>query len=178
MKGMDLNMKKNILFFLIIVTSISMVWALQVSKAKYKDRTELDIYLTSAKMYFQDTGSDVTIPYSDNNANIEFNVHNYTGQDVTLQDINYNISISNSNYTFNINNTLNANNNSVSMTLTGGDRNSETIQLNFQRLNTTNVPSSEEIEITISTDFPYTYSKTFVVTIVNGDIEVQGNTIN
>ena len=171
-------MKKNMFFLLIFGTIVSILWAVQVSNAKYKDRMELDIYLTSAKMYFQDNATDVTIPYANNSANIDFSIRNYIGQEYTLQDIEYNISISNLNYTFCIGNDLNTVNNNIDMVLTGGEPNSEELHMSFQRLNESNVPSVEEIDVTISTNFPYTYSKTFTVTILNGEIVITGNPTN
>ena len=171
-------MKKRLYFLLIILTFASIIWIVQFSKAKYKSTSTLELSVTSAKMYFEDNASDLDIPYSNNTANIEFDVHNYLNQNYTIQNINYTISISNPNYTFNINNTTNAVGNEVEMVLAGGTRNSETINMNFTRLDTSNVPASEDIDVTISTSYPYTYNKTFTVTILSGTIEVQGNPTN
>ena len=171
-------MKKRIYYLLVILSFISIIWVVQFSTAKYKDTSVLDISLTSAKMYFTDNASDEEIPYLNNTANVSFNVHNYQNQNYTIQNINYTISISNSNYTFNINNTSNAVENVVNMVLTGGERNSDTLNMYFTRLDTSNVPGTEDIVVTIQTTYPYTYSKSFTVTILNGAIEVQGNPTN
>ena len=171
-------MKKKYIYFLLILAAFgSLIWFIQASTAKYKDKSDLDISITSAKMYFEDNATDVTIPYSHNTANIYFDVQNYLDQNYTIEDINYTISISNSNYTFYINNTP-ATNNSLDMVLTGGEANSENLHMVFERLDTSDVPASEEVQVTISTDYPYKYTKTFTVTILDGAIEVQGNPTN
>ena len=61
------------------------------------------------------------------------------------------------------------------LTILGGGRNSNSLNMEFIRLDTNNVPASEDIVVTISTLYPYTYTKTFTVRILAGRIEVQGN---
>ena len=171
-------MKKKYIYFLLVLAAFgSLIWFIQASSAKYKDKSDLDISITSAKMYFEDNASDVTIPYANNTANIDFDVQNYIDQSFTVQNINYTVSISNSNYTFYINNTP-ATNNSLDMVLNGGQANSETLHMVFERLDTSDVPALEDVQVTISTSYPYTYNKTFTVTILDGAIEVQGNPTN
>ena len=166
--------RKNMYFFLILATFISLIIFVQYSSAKYKDVSELDISINSAKMYFEDNASDIFLPYSNNTAHFSFDVHNYINQEYTIQNINYKVSISNSNYTFRINN-VSSNNNELSLSILGGARNSDSLNMEFIRQDTSNVPGIEDIEVTISTSYPYTYTKTFTVKILAGRIEVQGN---
>lgn len=172
------NSKKSYIFFLIILISlISVIWFLQISKAKYKEQTEINLEITSTPLYFEHTGTDVNIPYNNNNATLDLTIHNYINNNYTIENINYTISINNSNYNFSINE-VEATENSIPLVLEGGTRNSETIGIKFNRISTDDVPESEKITMQISTEYPYIYTSSFDVTITNGTIDVEGNPTN
>lgn len=170
-------MKRHFYFGFFIISLISIVWFLQISNARYKSTDEIDLEITSTPIYFEQTGTDVTLNYEGNTANLDLTVHNYEENNYTIEDINYNISIDNSNYTFSAGGTA-AINNKVSLVLAGGERNSETFNIRFNRLNTSNVPGTEIINVTVSLLYPYTYSETFKVNIKNESIKIEGNPTN
>lgn len=150
---------------------------MQLSKAQYKERSQLNLSISSTPLYFDHTGTDMTIPYNNNTANIDLTLHNYVDQNYTIENIKYTISIDNKNYTFSADGT-DATNNKLSLVLDGGARNSSTLHIIFNRLDTTNVPAKETVTVTISANYPYTFTKSFVVTITNEGIDVTGNPIN
>lgn len=171
--------RKNYIFFLIILISlITIVWFLQISKAKYKGQKEIELAITATPFYFDHTGKNITIAYNNNTANIDLTVHNYIKNDYTIENINYTITIQSSNYTVAVDEINLASDNSVPLVLEGGARNSQILNLKFNRRDTTNVPDTETFPITISTNYPYIYSSTFNVTITNGAIDVKGNPTN
>ncbi len=171
--------RKNYIFFLIILISlISIIWFLQISKAKYKGQSEIELAITATPLYCEHTGQDISIPYNNNTANMHLTVHNYIGNNYTIEDIDYTISIETSNYTFAIDEINLASDNNVPLVLEGGARNSQTLNLKFNRTDTTNVPDKETFPVTISATYPYEYSSTFNVTITNGAIDVKGNPTN
>lgn len=169
-------MKKRIYLLFIFISLISVVWFAQLSKAKYRERSEINLSITSTPLYFDHTGTNITLLY-DNNINMALTVHNYVDKDYTIENINYTVSISNSNYTFSIDG-VSATNNKVPLVIQGGARNSDTLNIVFKRIATSEVPFAETIDVTVSADYPYTFSKSFTVRIVNSEIEVQGNPIN
>lgn len=170
-------MKRYIYFFFILTSLISVIWFMQLSKAQYKERSQLNLSISSTPLYFDHTGTDMTIPYNNNTANIDLTLHNYVDQNYTIENIKYTISIDNKNYTFSADGT-DATNNKLSLVLDGGARNSSTLHIIFNRLDTTNVPAKETVTVTISANYPYTFTKSFVVTITNEGIDVTGNPIN
>lgn len=170
-------MKKRLYLLFVFISLISVVWFAQLSKAKYREKSELDLAITSTPLYFDHTGTNITLLYSNNTANMDLTIHNYVDKNYTIENINYTISISNPNYTFSVDG-VNATNNRVPLVIQGGTRNSDTLHIIFNRIASGDVPISEKIEVTISADYPYTFTKSFTVKIVNGELEVLGNPIN
>lgn len=164
--------KRYILLILLVLLGIGAL--IQFAMAKYYSQEEINLEIVSAKMYFEDNATDITLPYSHNTANMDIAVHNYIDNDYTIQDIDYKIKITNNNYTFSVNGES-ATGDTITLLLEGGERNSANLHIAFTRLDTTNVPVTEDIQVEIATNGPYTYSKTFTVTITNGAIEVTGN---
>lgn len=60
------------------------------------------VIITATPLYCEHTGQDISIPYNNNTANMHLTVHNYIGNNYTIEDIDYTISIESSNYTFTI----------------------------------------------------------------------------
>ena len=167
-------MKKKVYIVFVVAVMTSMLWFVHFVMGKYQSKEDVEVAITSAKMYFEDNGTDITLPYSNNTANMYVTTHNYIDNNYTIQNIEYKVTISNNNYTFSINDEP-AIDNIVTLLIEGGQRNSDELHLVFTRLDTSDVPATEDIEVEISTDAPYSYSKKFTVTINNGAIEGTGN---
>lgn len=170
-------MRRYIYYLIILMSLISVLWTVQLSTAKYKDTSEINLSITSTPLYFEHSGTNKKIPYNYNTANIDLTVHNYIDKYCTLENINYEISITNSNYTFSVDE-ISAIENSVPLEIQGGDRHSKTLNIDFFRLDTTDVPAYEDVEVIVKTNYPYSYQTSFTVTITNGAIEVLGNPTN
>lgn len=170
-------MKRYICYLIILISLISILWTVQLSTAKYKDTSEINLSITSTPLYFEHSGTNIKIPYNNNTANIDLTVHNYIDKYCTLENINYEISITNSNYTFSVDG-ISATENVVPLEIQGGDRHSSILHIEFSRLDTTDIPAYEDVEVIVKTSYPYSYQSSFTVTITNGAIEVLGNPTN
>ncbi|MDO5557358.1 MAG: hypothetical protein Q4G05_03860 [Clostridia bacterium] len=60
----------------------------------------------------------------------------------------------------------------------GGGRNSNTLELFFNRVDNSQIADIEEITVTVATVFPYTYVSSFKVTIINANLNIVGNPTN
>lgn len=169
-------MKKSIYIAIAAVLIIISAILIETTQAKYRYQNEQKISVSSTPFYFTHSGQTAIVPYNSNTANVNISLANFVLPNYTEENIEYKVSISNQNYTFKVDNES-AIEGVVTKSILGGSQNTESINVQFVRNSTTNIPDTEDITIQIETTYPYTVTKSYTVTICKYSFTVTGNPI-